>query len=175
MNWEKGVAIVAAGVTWYLNPTVGWRWCQQRRTGLSARSVIGPKRACGGALVPIAPPLACNPHPHPHPPLTSHLSPLTLTPIQARRRRPPRRLCHLVQGQDCHGGGRLEGGLVQGGGGGRQRRRAGVVFRLRRRKPQVWNSCEFGPGWPLCTLVRCRGPRWGLRSIYSFFEVMSAA
>ena len=62
---------------------------------------------------------------------------------------------------------------MQGGGGGRQRRRAGVVFRLRRRKPQVWNSCEFGPGWPLYTLVRCRGPRWGLRSIYSFFEVMT--
>ena len=42
-----GVAIVAAGVTWYLNPTVDWRWCQQRRTGLSARSVVVLKRACG--------------------------------------------------------------------------------------------------------------------------------
>ena len=47
MALAADVAIVAAGVTWYLNPTVGWRWCQQRRTGLSARSVIGPKRACG--------------------------------------------------------------------------------------------------------------------------------
>jgi hypothetical protein len=42
-----GVAIVAAGVTWYLSPTVDWRWCQQRRTGLSARSVVVLKRACG--------------------------------------------------------------------------------------------------------------------------------
>mgnify|MGYP001384936717 CR=1 FL=1 len=47
MALAADVAIVAAGVTWYLNPTVGWRWCQQRRIGLSARSVIGPKRACG--------------------------------------------------------------------------------------------------------------------------------
>ena len=74
--------------------------------------------------------------PSPSPSPTTHLSPFTLTPIQARRRRPPRRLCHLVQGQDCHGGGRLKGGLVQGGGGGRQRRRAGVVFRLRKQRPR---------------------------------------
>ena len=42
-----GVAIVAAGVTWYLNPTVSWRWCQQRRTGLLARSAVVLKRALG--------------------------------------------------------------------------------------------------------------------------------
>ena len=42
-----GVAIVAAGVTWCLNPTVSWRWCQQRRTGLLARSAVVLKRACG--------------------------------------------------------------------------------------------------------------------------------
>ena len=47
MALAADVAIVAAGVTWYLNPTVGWRWCQQRRTGLSARSVVVLKCACG--------------------------------------------------------------------------------------------------------------------------------
>ena len=53
-------------------------WVREERLRCSAADVrprCRPKRACGGALVPIAPPLACNPHPHPHPPLTSHLSP----------------------------------------------------------------------------------------------------